>query len=122
MEGAVLDWEVTGYQHLIESISLADSEDRHVVAAAIHIGAHYLVKMDKDFSNLCEDYSFCVLDPDTFLCSLIPDNIHSISSALKEEQERRRNPPISLEEYLVGLSQNGLHAFSSRVKASLTCP
>src|SRR5215510_13657891 len=39
MCGAVPDCLVTGYETLIEAISLPDTNDRHVVAAAVRSGA-----------------------------------------------------------------------------------
>ena len=43
MNEAVRDCLVTGYEDLIESLSLPDPDDRHVLAAAIRAGAEVIV-------------------------------------------------------------------------------
>ena len=50
MNRAVPDSLVTGYEFLIESLELPDSNDRHVLAAAIRSGAQAIVTFNlKDF-------------------------------------------------------------------------
>ena len=39
MDGAVRDGLVTGYEDLVDSLTLPDEDDRHVLAAAIRAGA-----------------------------------------------------------------------------------
>jgi hypothetical protein len=51
MNEAVRDCLVTGYEDLIESLTLPDPDDRHVLAAAIRAGAEVIVTYNlKDFS------------------------------------------------------------------------
>lgn len=50
MNAHVRDSLVTGFEHLIPSVELPDTDDRHVVAAAIHGGASVIVTFNlKDF-------------------------------------------------------------------------
>lgn len=50
MNDAVRDCLVTGYQPLIEALSLPDPDDRHVLAAAIKVNAQLIVTRNrKDF-------------------------------------------------------------------------
>lgn len=50
MEKAIPGASVEGYQHLTERLNLPDEDDRHVLAAAIHIGAEWIVTFNlKDF-------------------------------------------------------------------------
>ena len=54
MDSAFEDYEalVTGYEHRIESLSLPDPDDRHVLAAAIECGASIIVTANlKDFPD-----------------------------------------------------------------------
>lgn len=43
MDLHVSDCLVTGYQSLISTLTLPDADDRHVLAAAIHAGAAFIV-------------------------------------------------------------------------------
>ena len=43
MNGAVRDCIVTGHMHLVDSLTLPDPDDRHVLAAAIQTGAELIV-------------------------------------------------------------------------------
>lgn len=43
MNAHVRDCLVTGYEDLIDSVTLPDSDDRHVLAAAIRAGANVIV-------------------------------------------------------------------------------
>ena len=50
MNEAVRDCLVTGYEDLIDSLTLPDPDDRHVLAAAIRAGASVIVTYNlKDF-------------------------------------------------------------------------
>ena len=43
MDEHVPDCLVTGYEPLISGLSLPDADDRHVLAAAIHVGASLII-------------------------------------------------------------------------------
>src|SRR5208282_6095093 len=43
MQAHIIDAEVTGYELLIDTLTLPDPDDRHVLAAAIHGGASVIV-------------------------------------------------------------------------------
>ncbi len=43
MESHISNAEVTGYEFLIDNLTLPDADDRHVLAAAIHGGASIIV-------------------------------------------------------------------------------
>ncbi len=50
MEDAIDDAMVSGYEPLIETLTLPDVDDRHVLAAAIHCGARTIVTANlRDF-------------------------------------------------------------------------
>src|SRR6266404_5309462 len=60
---------VTGYEHLIASLSLPDQDDRHVLAAAIVAGADVIVTHNlKDFPpEALAPYHIEARHPDVFL-------------------------------------------------------
>jgi len=52
MEHSIDDAMVSGYEPLIETLTLPDADDRHVLAAAIHCGARVIVTANlRDFPN-----------------------------------------------------------------------
>lgn len=53
MNEALPGAEVTGYEGRVEDLSLPDPSDRHVLAAAIHVGADHIVTFNRrDFPGL----------------------------------------------------------------------
>ena len=73
MNEAVRDCLVTGYEDLIESLSLPDPDDRHVLAAAIRAGAEVIVTYNlKDFpAETLARFDIEAQHPDDFLVSLL---------------------------------------------------
>jgi PIN domain len=72
MNEAVRDCLVTGYQDLIDSLSLPDPDDRHVLAAAIRANAEVIVTFNlKDFpAGVLAGYNVEAMHPDDFLLAL----------------------------------------------------
>ena len=68
METAFEDSSVTGYECLVASMT-NDQKDRHVLAAAVHCGAHAIVTANvKHFPpESVKPYNIDVLTPDDFL-------------------------------------------------------
>ena len=64
---------VTGYEALIESLSLPDPDDRHVLAAAIHSKAEIIVTFNlTDFPvSALASYGIEAEHPDVFISKLI---------------------------------------------------
>jgi len=62
---------VTGYQPLIETLSLRDPNDRHVLAAAIFCKAAVIVTNDLDFDELPEDIEIAVQKADDFIAAQV---------------------------------------------------
>jgi len=69
MEEMIEDANVSGYEHLIENVTLPDPDDRHVLAAAVHCEARIIVTANlRDFP--AETLSFFRVEaqhPDTFI-------------------------------------------------------
>src|SRR3954447_1522456 len=73
MDEAVRDCLVTGYKDLIDSLTLPDPDDRHVLAAAIRAGAEVIVTYNlRDFpaEALCR-FDIQALHPDDFPVGLM---------------------------------------------------
>lgn len=110
MDEAVLDCLVEGHHTLIESLSLPDPDDRHVLAAAIHAGADAIVTFNlRDFPPEVRDcYNLEVLHPDDFIQFQYDFNNAAVIIAAQRCRSRLKKPRISPTEYLEILQQQRL--------------
>jgi thiamine pyrophosphate-dependent acetolactate synthase large subunit-like protein len=101
---------VTGYEALIEGLQLPDSNDRHVLAAAIRCNASVIVTFNlKDFpAQALSPYGIESQHPDDFILHLIDLNPTEIYKVVKIHINSLKNPPKTLEQYLNTLSNQGL--------------
>lgn len=115
MNQAVRDCLVTGHEEMIDSLTLPDADDRHVLAAAIQVGAEVIVTFNlRDFpSDAMAGYGIEAIHPDEFLVSLFDAAPGPVCSAVKRQREGLRNPPKTAVELLDTLEALGLvHAVS----------
>lgn len=110
MDAAVPECLVTGYEILIDNLSLPDAEDRHVLAAAIHTGAEGIITFNlKDFpEDQTSPYGVTAIHPDTFLARLLDGFEHEVCLALRNQRGLLKNPPKSVDEHLATLEKAGL--------------
>jgi predicted nucleic acid-binding protein len=110
MNAATRDCLVEGYDALIESIKLPDEDDRHVLAAAIHAHAGVIVTFNlKDFPpKALRSHKIESLHPDEFIVRLINLDSSAVCQSAQLHRARLRNPPKSIDEYLLTLSNQGL--------------
>lgn len=82
MDAEFPDSMVTGHEGLIESLSLPDPNDRHVLAAAINCRAHVIVTANlRHFPEAAlSQYSIAAQHPDDFILDQI--DLHSDSARL----------------------------------------
>jgi hypothetical protein len=107
---AVPDCIVTGYEDLIQGLELADEKDRHVLAAAIRASAQTIVTFNlKDFPAAALDpLGIEAQHPDDFVLDAIDLAPGKISECIRRQAAALKNPPMSIEELLQGLSDAGL--------------
>lgn len=105
-----LDSLVTDFEDRIETLTLPDVNDRHVLAAAIHCKAEIiLTRNTKDFPNSAlSEHSIETQRPDKFLHSLLLAYPEEVVTAMKQHRANLRNPPKTVDEYVVSLAQQGL--------------
>ena len=110
MNAATRDCLVEGYDDLIESITLPDEDDRHVLAAGIHARANVLVTFNlKDFPpKALRPYKLETLHPDAFILRLLEMDAATVCEAARQHRARLRNPPKSSKDYLFTLEAQGL--------------
>ncbi len=107
---AVPDWEVYGYESLIDSLNLPDVDDRHVLAAAIVGHADAIVTPNlKDFpEDELQQYGIEVQHPDEFIMNQLELSATQALSALRQVRQRRKKPPLSVEEMISYAEKTGL--------------
>lgn len=110
MNEAVRDCLVSGYEDLVDSLTLRDPDDRHVLAAAIRAGAEIIVTFNlKDFpAQALASFDIEAMHPDDFLTGLLDASPGAVCSALKRQRESLRNPPKTAAELLSTLEGVGL--------------
>jgi len=118
MNEAVRDCLVTGYEDLIDSLALPDPNDRHVLAAAIRVGAEIIVTYNlKDFPReMLARFDIEAQHPDDFLLSLFELAPGLVCAAVKRQREGLRNPPKTADELLATLESQGLTQAVARLR------
>lgn len=110
MNVAVRDCLVTAYEPLIGVVDLPDTDDRHVVAAAIKARAQVIVTNNlKDFPPAAlEAWDMEAKSADDFVLDQIDLNREAIHSAVQRIADSREKPPATLHEVLAMLERDGL--------------
>ena len=110
MDKAALDALVEGYEGLIPTLSLPDKDDRHVLAAAIHGGAHIIVTKNlKDFpAKSLQKFKIKAQHPDKFILNLIAQAPSVVLQAAEEHRKSLKRPPKTIAEYLASLESQDL--------------
>lgn len=103
----VPDCLITGYESLIETLTLPDPDDRHVLAAAIHGGAGLIVTFNLgDFpASVLESFGIEAIPPDAFVVRLWEKQPDAVLEAVRRQRAGLKNPPKSATEYLATLEQ-----------------
>lgn len=101
---------VEGYEYLIKSITLPDSNDNHVLAAAIYGQANVIVTMNvRDFpAKVLEPFGIESQHPDDFIFQFTNHSPGDVIFAAREHRKSLKNPPKSPEDYLALLEKHGL--------------
>jgi len=103
---------------LVESLSLPDPDDRHVLAAAICGHAEVIVTFnEKDFpAKVLEEFGVETQHPDEFISHLITLDWSMVCRALKNQRASLKNPPRTADELLDTLEQQGLPLSVSQLR------
>jgi predicted nucleic acid-binding protein len=101
---------VQGYEPLISTLQLPDPKDQHVLAAAIHINAKYIVTSDQSGfpKTILESYDIEALSPDEFISRLIKDNSRRVLQAVRNNRLKLTRPAITADQYIETLEQQKL--------------
>ena len=106
----ILDWRISGYEPFIETISLPDPNDRHVVAAALIGHADAIVTFNlRDFPNeALYPLGLEAQHPDDFVVNQLHLGLPEALKAIKAMRFRLVNPPQSVAQLLATLARCGL--------------
>lgn len=112
---------VSGYEYLVNSLSLPDPDDRHVLAAAIKGKAQVIVTINlKDFPPRdLIPYAIRAEHPDLFVSQCINRDRANSIKALKNQVKSLKKPPIPVEQVLRNLEVNGLIASVAKLKSEI---
>jgi predicted nucleic acid-binding protein len=118
MIAAVPDCLVIDYEDLIESLTLPDPEDRHVLAAAIRAAARTIVTSNlRDFpSAVLARYALAAKHPDNFVVELIDSTPAAVAAIVARQAADLRSPPRTFPELLDTLQNTGLPLSVARLR------
>lgn len=110
MKQAVPNGIVTGFEPLIEGLTLPDPDDRHVLAAAIRAGAQAIVTFNlRDFPiEKLAPYNIEPQHPDDFVLHAIDLAPGLVTKAVSDQAAALKNPPRTVGELLDTLREQGL--------------
>lgn len=110
MNGAVRDCLVIGYEPLIDTLTLPDRGDRHVLAAVIKARAQVIVTRSlDDFPNdVLQAWDMEAKSPDEFVLDQIDLNRVAVYGAIQRIADSWANPPGTIGDVLASLERDGL--------------
>lgn len=121
MNRAVPDAFVTGFESMVESLSLPDPDDRHVLAAAIAANADSIVTLNvKDFpKSVLRSYDIEPQSPDEFISSWINREPDQMIATLEAIRSRYKCPSVDFDGYMEILLKQGLTISVDTVRQNL---
>lgn len=117
MEEAFEEAMVVGYEDLVASLHLPDENDRHVLAAAIKVGASVIVTENtKDFPPAVLDkYDIETRTADEFTVDTFQLYETDAVSAMQSMRKRHKKPAKTPDELIVALVACGLVDFANEL-------
>ena len=97
MDDHVPDCLVTGFEPLIPTLTLPDPDDRHVLAAAIHGEAEFIITFNLgDFAaSALDPFHIEAVHPDEFIARLWDEQSATVLQAASLHRASLRRPPKS---------------------------
>lgn len=112
---------ISGHERLIASMT-NHPKDRHVLAAAVAVGAQIIVTDNlRDFPDVAvRDFGITVQSPDDFLTDLSDQHGETLAKIVAAQSGVLRNPPQSVAQVLGHLARDGAPTFASVIRGRLT--
>lgn len=124
MHEAFPDWEVEerAWRPIADGLTLPDTDDVHVLAAAIAGHADCIVTTNlRDFPHeALAPFGIEAIHPDDFLVAQLDLDQLAVLTAFKNQRMRLRKPEMTPEVFVDGLERNGLVALAQRLRDALT--
>ena len=119
MERAVPEAQVRGYEPRITALTLPDEDDRHVLAAAIEAGAKVIVTFNlADFPTAATaPHGVAAVHPDHFVLALLDADQEAVFTAVRNQRQLLKNPPVTAIGLLRTLHHQGLVRTTARLEA-----
>ena len=119
MDAAIEDGVITGYEALIPQLQLPDRDDRHVLAAAIHVHAQVILTYNRrDFPRrVLAPYGITAHHPDDFLLTVMKRASTEVVETLETMRARKTRPPLSHTDLLERLTNQPLPKFVAALRA-----
>lgn len=120
MNAAIADVLVTGYEPLIDSLTLPDPDDRHVFAAAIKSKAQVIVTENiKHFpKSALAAWGIEPKRPDDFVLDQIGLDAKVVYACVQQIVDSRKRRPETVEDVLAQLERNGLTESAAALRAA----
>jgi predicted nucleic acid-binding protein len=118
MNAAVRDCLVTGYLQLVDSLTLPDPDDRHVLAAAIHVGAGQIVTFNlSDFPlQALAPHGVEARHPDALFSEIMEAAEDEFCAAVRIQRRALKNPPMTVDELLAKFEAAGLPRTAAQLR------
>lgn len=119
MDRAVPDCLVSGYEPLVDGLTLPDPDDRHVLAAAIRCNADAIITANVDDfpEKALAQYGIEAQHPDEFILHLFDLDEAAVVASVKAVRDRLRNPPMGAAELIASIQSRGLPGTAERLRA-----
>ena len=97
---------VEGYEHLLDRMD-NHPKDRHVAAAAVHVGAAAVVTYNvRDFdSELLRQHGIAIVTPPHLVGQLVADDPSVVALAVRAMAARKKRPPMSQAEVAAAIAR-----------------
>jgi predicted nucleic acid-binding protein len=117
-----LDSEVRGFETLLQTLTLPDPNDRHVLAAAIHSHADAIITFNlKHFPPaVLAPYGILAVGPDDFASYSLDLDEDEALSALAKMRGRLKAPPMTPTEFIDSIQKAGLPTVAARLRHHAT--